>query len=362
MPVERKWLSLYCTDFVALTEDAFQAGSIKPHPTCGTGHFYHESSRGVSRPFPESEASLTSAQASSGATEGTDEAAGEAEQEHRMPPEVFLLPDSIVRNIFERLDAEALSCAAQTCIAWRAIAYEPALWRALALKTWTDESPKQVERLLWTAPPPGPYLTWRRLLIHRPHLRSSGIYVMRHQYAKSRGAAVNQDGSVAPPVFLVTYWRLIRFYPDGTLVALTTPDAPERALKRLRRGWEPPSHETTVLHPSVGKYTFFESARSVEVTLPVESKLHPRAMKGFQHLTFSLATSHPGAFDRLYLRDHFAIMEDGSVVTYQEAAGGHHFGKAWRFVPLNGFTWRVYEHFPREAAPDGSLEQWRESF
>lgn len=346
-PVERKWLALYSTDFVALTQDAFQATTPKARSR-GTSEpcdLLPRSGPGEPAPYPNE-----------------DENETEAVEGRERPPEVFSLPDSVMRNIFQRLDAEALSCAAQTCITWRAFSYEPALWRSHALRTWLAEDPKQMERLLWTAPPPGPYRTWRRLLIHRPHLRCTGIYVRRHQYAKSRGAAINQDGSAAPSVFLVTYWRLLRFYPDGVVVALTTPEAPERAFRRLRRGWEPQSHESGALHPSVGKYNFFESGKTVEITLPVESKLHPRAMKGFQHLTMALAGSHAGAFNRLHLRDHFSIMEDGSVVTYQSADVGDGFGKVWRFVPLHGFSWRVYEHYPREAAPDGSLEQWRGDF
>lgn len=207
------------------------------------------------------------------------------------------------------------------------------------------------------------------------------------------------DGAPAPAVSLVTYWRLLRFYGDGTLVSLVTPERPDKAVRRLRLNWEPQPHETAKAHPSVGSWTFSEQTRTVELTvrtpakhprprclslssfllfvplttkrptsssvprgspppcqLPVVNKAFPDAMRGAQHMTMLLASTHAGAHNRLYLRSHFAVFEDGEL---QEYSMDDSADCPWRFVRLHGFSRRVYEHFPPESDLDnGTLGAW----
>lgn len=226
LPPERRWLALYCTDFVALASAAYAAAEQKSKE----------------------------AAAASGEPLGPacDPAAGPPP-----PPAVFSLPDSVMRSVFRRLDAEALAACAQVCGAWRALAYEPALWRALAMRVWPREPPGVTQRLLWYGRAPAPYGTWRSLVARRPKLRAGGVFVKRHHYVKS----------TAPSVSLVTYWRLLRFYSDGTVVSLITPERPDKAVRRLRLNWEPQPHEVGKAHPSVGSYTFSEETRTAELTV-----------------------------------------------------------------------------------------------
>jgi hypothetical protein len=273
-------------------------------------------------------------------------AAADVDQTPDAPP-ALQLPTEVLRNVFSRLDAEALSCAAQTCIHWRAVAYEPALWRAIACaRIW-----------LWTPQPPlREFQTWRRLVMYRPHLRTAGIYVRRHQYAKSRSGVIIDPGDAAP-VFLVTYYRLMRFFTDGTVLSLTTPEPPERSYRRLRLGPQAAvaQNDLSKVYPYHGTYQLVEHNQTVTITLPTaQDKLYPNMMNGVQHMAMSLASTHPGAFNRLFLQDHFAVMDSGEVVSYK--AGYNEM--AWRFVPLYGFSRKVYEHFPKEANADGNLHHW----
>jgi F-box only protein C-terminal region/F-box-like len=273
-------------------------------------------------------------------------------------PPALQLPTEVLRNVFSRLDAEALSCAAQTCIHWRAVAYEPALWRAIACaRVWPTEDPDAMERMLWTPQPPRrEFQTWRRLVIYRPHLRTTGIYVRRHQYAKSRSGVIIDPGDAAP-VFLVTYYRLMRFFTDGTVLSLTTPEPPERSYRRLRLSAQASVAQSDLnkVYPYHGTYQLVEHNQTLTVTLPTaQDKLYPGMMNGVQHMAMSLVSTHPGAFNRLYLRDHFAVMDSGEVVSYN----ADYNEMAWRFVPLHGFRTKVYEHFPKEANADGMLHHW----
>lgn len=347
----RPWLALFQTDFVALADDAFREHVKDQHEAAlladdvGVGH----AARGADSEPASGELR------DEGLADNVSEVSSDTHSEEpEGPPLVLTLPTEVYTNVFSRLDAESLSAAAQTCIAWRAVAYDPQFWRRLACRTWPAEPLASLERRLWTPIPPQPaYQTWRKLMIYRPRMRANGIYVQRHQYAKSRGRVVG-DGTVAP-VFLVTYYRFLRFFPDGTVLSLISPELPERAYRRLRPGWQPTHLNAKKAHPTSGTYALDESTRTVSITLPTaQEKLYPDMMKGVQHLTMSLTETHDGAFNRLYLRDHFAVMDNGDLVTYQSEFSM----KSWHFIPLHGFRTRVYDHFPREATPDGKLANW----
>jgi hypothetical protein len=276
------------------------------------------------------------------------------------PNSVFDLPVEVMRNVFSRLDAEALSAAAQVCTRWLEHAYEPRHWRRLALRAYPLESEKALEYRLWS------YLTWRRLVIFRPRLRTAGVYVQRHQYAKSRTAdIVRPDEDVAPSVFLVQYFRLLRFFPDGTVLSLTTPEQPDKVLRRLRRDWAPAPHELRKAHPSRGKYVFHEATCTAELTLQTAQEvLYPRMRTGTQHISLSLTSTHGGAHNRLHVTSNFAVMDDGELCSYP-ATSSAGIGTAFRYVParsglpLSSFRSRVNLHFPPEATPDGRMIGWR---
>lgn len=338
----RPWLALLRTDFVALL------GS---------------SACGASQPALESDQTNNERTSDDSAAEAREQEASEQEASDELGTRELVqrLPSEIMYNIFGQLDADGLSSAAQTCIQWRAYAYDPRFWRKLARKMWPMESPASLESRLWTPNPSKrneqhlyrqPYLTWRRLVIYRPHLRTNGIYVQRHQYAKSRNVLVNGDGSVAPPIALVTYFRLMRFYSNGSVIALTSPEPPEQSYQRLRRDWLPSHAESNKAHPSVGNYALEESTGTVTIQLSTaQHKLYPDMLTGVQHITMSLCGTHPGAYNRLYLQNHFAVMDNFEIICYESQFAR----SAWRFVALSGFRTKVYEHFPKETIPDGRL-------
>lgn len=64
---------------------------------------------------------------------------------------------------------------------------------------------------------------WEAMLNDRPFLKYHGVYISKVSYI-SEGA---RDTSFYAPVKLVTYFRYIRFYPDGYALKLTTTDEPQ---------------------------------------------------------------------------------------------------------------------------------------
>ncbi|CCH45726.1 F-box protein [Wickerhamomyces ciferrii] len=63
---------------------------------------------------------------------------------------------------------------------------------------------------------------WELMLMDRPFIKYHGTYISKVSYI-SQGAA---DYSFYAPVKLVTYFRYLRFHPDGTVLKMTTTDEP----------------------------------------------------------------------------------------------------------------------------------------
>jgi hypothetical protein len=190
-------------------------------------------------------------------------------------------------------------------------------------------------------------------------LRTAGIYVQRHIFAKSRVADLPGDmRDVSPPVILIQYFRMLRFFPDGSVMSLTSPEAPEKAARRLRPDWVPSSAESSMAHPQRGTYVFREHDCTVELALPtLQETLYPLMLSGTQHMTLTLSCTHAGAHNRLHATSNFVVMDDGELFSFtaNSSAG---IGTAFRYVPLHGFRKSVHLHYPPEVTPDGCMNGW----
>lgn len=83
--------------------------------------------------------------------------------------------------------------------------------------------------------------SWREMFRLRPRLRSNGIYISTCNYHRPGGHA-GTSLSWGTPVHIVTYYRYLRFYPDGTLLALLTTDAPADVVHAFSKPALIPAH------------------------------------------------------------------------------------------------------------------------
>ncbi len=246
----------------------------------------------------------------------------------------WLLPPEVLQKILSLLDAEQLSILAMTSKLWRVYVYNPRLWRKLAEKTWPRETRKELERKVVFN-----FKTWRHLVIYRPHIRVNGVYIMRCQFSKSAKARV----------FLVTFHRILRFYSDGTVIALTTAESLDKAIQRVKKSWKSLPGLNTALSkaaPLLGQYEFDERNKIIEMKLPMVSKQYPNMRQGTAFYRLELSSSRPGAFDTMNLVSHSAITDHdtGEIVIFD-----HHFGSdRFRFVSNHGFKAKVFQTFPKD--------------
>jgi F-box protein 9 len=76
--------------------------------------------------------------------------------------------------------------------------------------------------------------SWQRMFRQRPRIRFNGCYISTVNYMRSGQASPNQV-TWATPVHIVTYYRYLRFFRDGTAISLLTTTEPADVVHHLTR-------------------------------------------------------------------------------------------------------------------------------
>ncbi|KAI1821025.1 hypothetical protein F4861DRAFT_520729 [Xylaria intraflava] len=80
----------------------------------------------------------------------------------------------------------------------------------------------------------GAYPSWQAMFRHRPRVRFGGCYISTVNYIRP-GQNAGQHLTWNTPVHIVTYYRYLRLFRDGTAISLTTTDEPAHVVHHLRR-------------------------------------------------------------------------------------------------------------------------------
>ena len=76
--------------------------------------------------------------------------------------------------------------------------------------------------------------SWKTMFRNRPRIRFGGVYISTVNYWRS-GQAWPDQYAWSSPVHIVTYYRYLRFFRDGTLISLLTTHAPAEVVPHLTR-------------------------------------------------------------------------------------------------------------------------------
>lgn len=136
-----------------------------------------------------------------------------------LPQEVFMF---ILRWVVSSdLDILSLESISKVCRGFYLCARDPELWHLACVRTWGKDCGQLNQ-----------YNSWREMYICRPRICYNGVYINRTTYVR-HGESSFQDSSYRP-CFLVEYFRYLRFFPEGVVLMLTTPDNPYASLGKLR--------------------------------------------------------------------------------------------------------------------------------
>ncbi|KAJ5280444.1 hypothetical protein N7478_005816 [Penicillium angulare] len=73
---------------------------------------------------------------------------------------------------------------------------------------------------------PKPLSSWTQVFQSYPRIRFTGIYISTVNYTRPGAQSTHQTVSWNTPIHIVTYYRYLRFYPDGSLVSLLSTTEP----------------------------------------------------------------------------------------------------------------------------------------
>ncbi|KAG6078239.1 hypothetical protein E4U15_004361 [Claviceps sp. LM218 group G6] len=79
------------------------------------------------------------------------------------------------------------------------------------------------------------YPSWKHMFRSRPRIRFNGCYISTVNYIRMGQASTNQATWGGSPVHIVTYYRYLRFFRDGTAISLLTTWEPSAVVGHLTR-------------------------------------------------------------------------------------------------------------------------------
>lgn len=121
------------------------------------------------------------------------------------------------------LDLRSLDQCSSVCKGFYICAKDEEIWRLACLKIWGV----QVGLLKGSS-----YLSWRHMYLDRHRVHFNGCYISKTSYLRY-GENSFQDQSYRP-IHLIEYYRYVRFFPDGHILMMTTPEDPTQSLAKLR--------------------------------------------------------------------------------------------------------------------------------
>lgn len=138
---------------------------------------------------------------------------------------ISALPREILMYIFRwvvssEVDMRALEQLSLVCRGFYICARDPEIWRSACLRVWGRNCTKVV-----------PFKSWREMFLQRPRVRFDGVYISKTSYIRQGEESL--DGFYRA-WHHVEYYRYLRFFPDGFVLMLTTPDEPLSVVPRLR--------------------------------------------------------------------------------------------------------------------------------
>lgn len=118
------------------------------------------------------------------------------------------------------LDILSLENLSMVCRGLYVCARDEELWKIICQKIWGMNIGR-----------PKLYGSYRNMYVQRPHLLYNGCYISRSEYYRQGEKSLD---NYYRPFHLVEYFRYVRFFPDGQVLMLTSPDDPSSALCKLK--------------------------------------------------------------------------------------------------------------------------------
>ena len=82
---------------------------------------------------------------------------------------------------------------------------------------------------------PRPLSSWAQVFQAFPRIRFTGVYISTVNYTRPGAGSAYQNITWNSPIHIVTYFRYLRFYPDGTVISLLTTTEPTEVVPYINK-------------------------------------------------------------------------------------------------------------------------------
>ncbi|GAO19018.1 uncharacterized protein UV8b_01151 [Ustilaginoidea virens] len=122
-------------------------------------------------------------------------------------------------------------------VEWVDIMREDAQWQDGTLLSVGQVAERRLAQNILTSKSlvPDPYPDWKQMFRTRPRIRFNGCYISTVNYVRTGQASTNQATWGGSPIHIVTYYRYLRFFRDGTAISLLTTAEPSAVVHHLTR-------------------------------------------------------------------------------------------------------------------------------
>lgn len=138
---------------------------------------------------------------------------------------ISALPVEVLNYIFKwvvssQLDMTSLENISLVCRGFYLCARDEELWRLACNRVWGNLPGKMKK-----------YGSWRNMYIERPHLQFVGCYISKMSYLRQGEQSLD---NFYKPWHEIVYYRYLRFFSEGLVFMMTSPEDPLITLPRLK--------------------------------------------------------------------------------------------------------------------------------
>ncbi|EEH11450.1 Pof7 F-box protein [Histoplasma capsulatum G186AR] len=120
---------------------------------------------------------------------------------------------------------------------------------------------------------PAPLSSWSQVFQAFPRIRFTGIYISTVNYTRPGANSSLQNISWNTPIHIVTYYRYLRFYPDGSVISLLTTTEPVDVVRYISK------ENLETLHVGMHSHRRHQhhASDSAQAVVPVANPIPPVA-------------------------------------------------------------------------------------
>ncbi|CEP10010.1 hypothetical protein [Parasitella parasitica] len=232
------------------------------------------------------------------------------------------LPSEIMVDILRFLVLHSLSTMpffALTCKKFFLLSRNPSIWQYACIRVFKDPSmtleQSKRRQLDYVRKYNG---HWMRMFIDRPRIRYDGIYISTCNYIRPGTSDIGWN----QPIHVITYYRYLRFFPNGTILKHVTTEEPQNIVKLLQPGFD----KKQCFH---GRFTLDGEDH---INIVMKDKTMPKLMFNMKLI---IKTTHRGRHNKL-VWDEYSSFSDipnrGSDLFDLKSL------KAFFFSPVRSYT------------------------